>query len=70
MLKVKKQGIRRKPMRILLLTAIICIRDANTTTDDTSPLERSIIALIACMHNRLGIHKAVANDTFTIALFA
>ena len=53
-----------------LLTAIIRIRDANTTTNDAPTLERSIITFIAGMHYRLGIHEAIANDTFAVTLFA
>ena len=53
-----------------LLTAIIRVCDANTTTNDAPSLERSIITFIASMHYRLGINEAIANDTFAITLFA
>lgn len=53
-----------------ILTAIIRICDTDTTTDYTPSLERSIITLIAGMDDRLGIHEAIANDTFAITLFA
>ena len=47
------------------LSAIICIGDTDTTTNDTFALVSPVIALVANTDNSLWVHKRVTNDTTT-----
>jgi len=52
------------------LLAIISIGDTNTATNDTPSLEGAVIALIANVDDGGGVDEGIANDAFSIALFA
>jgi len=55
---------------ISTLTTIIGIRNTDSTTNDTSSLEGSIITFIAGVDNGGWIDETIANDTFAITFFA
>ena len=50
------------------LLAVVSVRDARSSADDTAPLERAIIALVANAHERARAHVGVADGALAIAL--
>lgn len=55
---------------MMKLTTIVSIGDAHTAANDASPLEGSVVALVADVNDGGGVDEGVANDTFAVAFFA
>ena len=58
------------PHNYQALTAIIGVRHAHPSADHAPPLEAPVIALVADVHDVLGIDEGVADDALSVALLA
>ena len=57
-------------LHLAAFLAVKCVRDALSSADNASALERSVVALVADAHQSVGPHVTVADGAFAVAPFA